>query len=401
MSFMSSVLRQSDIGRIKGALRVLEATGNKKAARIIVDALALKSFRLVTNTAIKVAYKLDHEFTRPYLFRWLASRHAQLRKEAEKFLRTRIGPGDVETLGQLVYSKRKDTRLRALRLLSRLSVPGSEKYFIHALSDKAVVCAKQAAFGISLFVPFPEEVKAIIREGPLGGKRFGFAVLAAVMHDAKYGDSVMDPGWKDALLKGLKSSDPFIRTVSATALALLSFYSSDLEGKKFKDTEVMDTLVRAITVKEFFPEFGIVIGPAEEAARLLAGKKGKFTAGEWKSWWEIHSDTFVANRAALDLDKPDNRKLTVVRLEDPVESIAVAWEKAPYDPQEGEMLIRTMEKEQDGLVFSLREKGILLRAREQARRRILDETGKQYLKLSLLLKGRELSMEALPGTDWM
>ncbi len=385
----------------KGALKLLKALRFRQGAALLKKTLLQVDQKNLAGPSLKVILELDPLGGKQFLFSCLDSRFASLRRAAEELLRSRLVPGDSRFLSPLAASRRKDTRVRALRLLSGRLAREAEEILFRSLSDQCLLCAREGARGLAQLRPFPEAVSALVEKGPSQGKVFGFALYAAVLAAEKGDRGALTPALRPVLLQGLEDPDPFVSSISAAALARLSYESEDLTGKPFRDREVMDRLVRVLSAQVFFPEFGTVLGPVERAARLLSGKTGSISGREWASWWKLVRSSFLARRARLPLAQEANRARTVVVMKDSVETVVFRPEGSPDPSLPGAKTILLSPGEQASLVKDLLALGLERRRAAPGGGRLVSGGGKGLLTFTLSLDGREMTLSGPAGEPWV
>ena len=385
---------------LRGALRLMDELRFTPGLQVLEQALLHRDLGALAKAALRVVLKLDPEGGKDFLFTCLDGKASSLRRAAEEVLRSLLSAGDSRRLAALARARRRDTRLRTLRLLGGRLPAESREILLQALGDSSLICAKEAARGLAQVDPFPKAVSDILAQGPGKGRIFGFALYAALLAEEKEKKDVLTPELGPNLLEGLSGGDPFVSSLSAAALARLSYESQDLSGDVFHDREVMDRLVEVLSAKRFFPEFGTVIGPVERAARLLSGKRGVISGRDWERWWKIVRDGFLARRARLPLADEKNRARAVVIMKDPVETVVFLPKGSGERPGPGEKAVVLSPARQARLVGRLLELGLERRTGLRGGG-LVAGGGAGYTTFVLRLEGREMTVAGPSGAPWV
>ncbi len=393
--------RRGGSGPLKGSLRLLEELRFTRGLPLLKEALLQKDLGELTRKSLQVVLKLDPAGGKAFLFQCLAGKVASSRRAAEDLLRPLLSREDLPTLADLLDARRLDTRVRALRLLAGRLPREGEDLLLAALKGPSLLCAREAARGLARIRPFPRKLTEILSRGPAGGKVYGYALYAALLAAEKGEEGVLRPEWAPLLLKGLSLEDPFVSSLSAAALARISYASEDLTGEVFHDKEVMDKLVEVLSGSRFFPEFGTVIGPVERAARLFSGKTISLSGRAWKEWWKIGREGFLARRARLPLGDEKNRARCAVVMKDSVETVGFYPRGAGETPGPGERALFLPPAEQARLVGRLLDLGIEEKASASGGGVLVAGGGGGLITFSLRLEGREMTLGGPAGVPWV
>ena len=236
---------------------------------------------------------------------------------AARALRPSLGASDAPRLLELVVSKGASTRRAALGLVSEVDFAGAREALVQALGDVSPEVAQAAS--VVLGTRADAAVLADLNSAVRGtdARRSAYAVIALSLSAERTGTPALDDASTAAVLgsRGLRSTDPLLRTAAAMALADMGYLRPDPLVDPLLESEVVPALLEVVAGTRFFADL-VSLRPFVVARlrRLCAGTEHLQTAPDWGKWWDSKAGSFVARRALSALPV-SLRKALRVRVE--------------------------------------------------------------------------------------
>ena len=234
-----------------------------------------------------------------------------MRAAAHRALRSRAEPSWLPELAELLSSRRADTRLRCLELLSEIESPERTTLLLRQLGDTASKVAWRSA-SLLAFVDDPGVEPALVDLAFAAGRltRHGaYALLAIAEREDRLGQGLLGAAHVEPLLEELSSQNPLLGGSAAVALAGIGFRSGDPASSWWIDREVPHVLVKAVSGADFHSDFSSVRGPAQRRLSLLSGQHFGSDGLAWRDWWVGAASTFKARRAVIAVDPTSSLRL--------------------------------------------------------------------------------------------
>jgi hypothetical protein len=249
------------------------------------------------------------------LFDFCDHRQGGMRRHAAKLLGTRkVGLGH---LLALAASKRSEARELSYQMMARLEDADRssvDEELIGGLSDSSTRVAAAASEGLAGRIEGPGSVTTVrllelARLRGLEDRRGAFALLSLVEAEDRLGRALIPSHESVNLLVYMRSGSPFVRAMTATALAGIGFRSE--EAVPWLDLEVTHTLISSVAGGLYFPEYGVVRPAALRRLERITGQRFGDEGPLWKTWWVSHAEEFHALRAILPVTLADSERLEV------------------------------------------------------------------------------------------
>ncbi|MFT5058804.1 MAG: ribosomal protein L33, partial [Planctomycetota bacterium] len=226
-------------------------------------------------------------------------------------------------LQPVLISKRMDSRLRALELVSGIDDPSVTERVLDALADTRGRVARKA---VDILVTWNDDAVDVQLQLRAFGSRWilrenAYAILALIEREDRYFEPRLHAGHVETLLKAMDMSDPLVHHTAALALAGIGYRMERIEDSPWLDSVVTESLVDVAAGVHFFDDRGSILAPTVRRLQMLTGQGFGRSGPEWAKWWLRNRNSFRASRAAM-VWSPESYQSLIVRFIDREEGIS-------------------------------------------------------------------------------
>ncbi len=204
-------------------------------------------------------------------------------------------------LQPVLVSKRMDSRLRALELVSGIDDPSVTERVLDALADSRGRVARKA---VDILVTWEDSSVDVQLQMRAFGSRWilrenAYAILALIEREDRYFEPRLHGGHVETLLKAMDMSDPLVHHTAALALAGIGYRMEDSANSPWLDGVVTETLVGVAAGVSFFDDRASILAPCVRRLQTLTGQGFGQSGPKWADWWLRNRHSFRASRAAM------------------------------------------------------------------------------------------------------
>ena len=285
-------------------VRVLLRVGGPQDRQRVVERLRRKVPTKIASVLLRELAEANPVLTSPeFLIELLGHPTGGMRTAAQRMLDGKLEVSHFAHLNELLGSKQRDTRLRAVELLATLDDPAVERVLTARLSDKAPNVARAAAAALAmkpgdvadaLLLERAFRVKPIDRGG-------AYALIAIVDREDRSGRALLSDEHVERLRPELRNTSLLVAGAAACSMAGIGFRSERSTEYDWLDLSVPHQLVRVSSGAEFHKDFGSLQEPAQRRLELLSGESFGTDGARWTQWWKSGHAGFRARRAIIEL----------------------------------------------------------------------------------------------------